>query len=169
MAQGIQQLKGCLVGPRIQAGLLRATPAGLEGKVATNVFIEDLVRRELKLAPHHIVYLGDSNYYLPTQQEIQTILSASQVDRHKWISDKFDCDDFAYALKGEMSTHAYETTDLKYGLCVGIVWGNFDWVEGYHAINWCITSEEKLLLIEPQNDNFYPSSHCTDGVSLLLV
>jgi hypothetical protein len=72
-------------------------------------------------------------------------------------------------LKGEMSIHAYDTGDIRYGLCVGMVWGNFAWVEGYHAVNWFIASDGALRFIEPQNDSVSDVSQCQGAISLLIA
>ena len=112
---------------------------------------------------------GDGTYYLPTMNEIQHLLAASQSDRRKWTAERFDCDDFSYVLKGEAAIHSYDSADFRFGLCLGIVWGNFDWVNGYHAINWFIDSRKKLYLIEPQTDAIYTADHCVGNISLIVV
>ncbi len=112
---------------------------------------------------------GDSVFYLPTLAEVRRVLVASQLDRRTWLQDRFDCDDFAYVLKGEMSAHAYDTAERRLGLCFGMLWANFDWVEGFHAVNWVVTSDESIWLIEPQTDDIYPHARCTGGIALLLA
>ena len=113
---------------------------------------------------------GDGSYYLPTRAEIEAIMRASQSDRRMWLQERFDCDDFAYVLKGEISAHAYDTEEHRYGLCSGIVWGYFDWiVQPFHAVNWVLTSDTTLWLIEPQTDAIYPAERCTGGITRLLV
>ncbi|MBX7166076.1 MAG: caspase family protein [Pirellulales bacterium] len=146
------------------------TPAA-GGTVAKSSYVQTVAQQQLngKFSSDPGIRLGDSMFYLPTRNEVEQLLSASQLDRRTWLAERFDCDDFAYALKGEASVHAYDTGDLAYGLCLGIVWGNFDWVSGYHAVNWFLDSTSKLWLIEPQNDTLYDASHCQGGISLLLV
>ena len=78
---------------------------------------------------------------------METHRAASRQDtgsRTRWLEERFDCDDFAYVLKAEMSVHAYQSAAMKFGLCVGMVWGNFDGVDGYHAVNWFVDKHATL-------------------------
>ena len=169
----VKSLAGHLVGPRVNAaresdaGFLEVTP----GSVASKNTVEGVVQQYLsgKFSGDPGIRYGDGTYYLPTLQEVQLILSESQANRRTWLEERFDCDDFAYVIKGEMSVHAYDTGDIKYGLSVGIVWGNFDWVSGYHAVNWFVASDGVLRFIEPQTDLIYDASRCQGGISLLLL
>ncbi len=175
---------GRLVGPRVPALASiepQATTRSLrapysqqhpQGREIDTESLKILVQRALagKLANDHEIHYGDTHFYLPTLAEVALILQASHLDRKKWMQERFDCDDFAYVLKGEMSAHAYDAPDLHLGLCSGIVWGCFDWTgDEFHAVNWAVTSDEVVWLIEPQTDDIYPIERCTGGISLLLV
>lgn len=146
-------------------------PGAAQGSVVPANVVHGTVHRHLagKFSSDPGIRYGDGMYYLPTLPEVQQILDASQLDRRTWMAERFDCDDFAYVLKGEMSIHAYDTGSLRFGLCVGIVWGNFDWVSGYHAINWFIADDGALRFIEPQTDSMYEASRCQGSVLLLVV
>jgi hypothetical protein len=172
------RLSGQLVGRRIakqapaSAATAALTPAaGPKGVVAPASSLDGLVRQSLlgKLAADPGIRFGDGSFYLPTLQEVQQILTASRLDRETWMEERFDCDDFAYVLKAEMSVHAYKSGDMKFGLCVGMVWGNFDWVDGYHAVNWFVDNNSTLRFIEPQDDVIHDMEHCQGQISLLLV
>ena len=143
----------------------------MSGTVASSSSLDGLVRQKLagKFSSHPGIRFGDGSYYLPTLGEVQSILEESQLNRRKWLAERFDCDDFAYVLKGEMSVHAYESNEFRFPLCVGIVWGNFDWVDGYHAVNWFIDSSGEIRFIEPQDDKIFELSRCQGQISLLLV
>lgn len=171
---------GRLTGRRIASGLAigiapatlsAAVPGAAAGRVAPSSSLDGVVRQLLngKFASDPGIRFGDGSFYLPTLDEVRHILEASKLDRQTWTEERFDCDDFAYVLKGEMSQHAYQAQDLRFGLCVGIVWGNFDWVQGYHAVNWLIDSTQTLSFIEPQDDTIYDLTHCQGGISLLLT
>lgn len=170
-----KQLEGALVGPRITdnwlSGQESLIPSASQGTVVSVNTVQGIVQRQLtgKFASDPGIRFGDGTYYLPTIQEVREILSKSQADRRTWLAERFDCDDFAYVLKGEMSIHAYDTGDIRYGLCVGMVWGNFAWVKGYHAVNWFIASDGALRFIEPQNDSVYDVSQCQGAISLLIA
>jgi hypothetical protein len=167
--------RGLLTGRRFAAPVAfvgaAAAPPAAGGVVAQQSRVSTIVQTALagKFSSDPGIRYGDGYFYLPTLAEVQQILVASQLDRRTWLAERFDCDDFAYVLKGEMSIHAYDSGDLRYGLCVGMVWGDFDWVAGYHAINWFIASDMVLRLIEPQSDTVYDVSHCLGRISLLLV
>ncbi len=146
-----------------------APPA--QGTLASSQDVHDVVAASLagKFASDPGIRYGDEQFYLPSLDEIAWILGESQLDRRTWLQNRFDCDDFAYVLKGEMSSHAYANAELTCGLCVGIAWGNFDWLEGNHAVNWFIDSTGTLGFIEPQDDRIFPASSCTGNLYLLLA
>lgn len=174
---------GRLVGPRVRApkaltesliaqAALDLPPASDAAREITVDALDLLVTSVLagKLSDSPGIRYGDDRYYLPTIAEITLIVQASQVDRKTYMQERFDCDDFSYVLKGEMSAHAYDTGDLRLGLCSGIVWGYFDWTgDDFHAVNWAVASDESIWLIEPQTDDIYPIERCTGGITLLLV
>ena len=162
---------GMLSGPRMGGtrGVAAARAAG--GVIAKQSGVNAIVRSQLagKIHPSATIRYGDGTYYLPTISEIRNLLAASQSDRRTWTAERFDCDDFSYVLKGEAAAHSYNSADFRFGLCVGIIWGNFDWVNGYHAVNWFIDSQRSLYLIEPQTDLIYRASQCSGDVSLIVV
>jgi hypothetical protein len=43
-----------------------------------------------------------------------------------------------------MSVHACQSAAMKFGLCVGTVWANFDGVDGYLAVNWFVDKHATL-------------------------
>lgn len=147
------------------------TTAAASGMIVSSSSLDGMLRRILagKLLVDPGIRFGDGSFYLPLLNEVEAILKASQSDRRTWLAERFDCDDFAYVLKGEMSVHAYETPGLKFGLCVGIVWGYFDWVQGYHAVNWFLDDQGVLRFVEPQTDQIYDLTHCQGEISLLLA
>lgn len=142
------------------------------GRVATSQWLDQLIRARLtdKFTHAAVLRFGDECYYLPSRRELALILRESQPERRRHMLERYDCDDFAYAIKGEMTAHAWETDDLRYGLCVGLAWGRFDWMPvAGHAVNWAVTSDEALWFIEPQTDDIYPHERCTGGIRLLIV
>lgn len=173
MAVRFRAVNGRLVGPRYEGHAVAGPiPAGAPGKaIDADALWETLTETVFvgKFADERAIRLGDATYYAPRRAELERLLEASLLDRRQWLEERHDCDDFAYVLKGEASSHAYESPEVRYGLCVGIVWGHFDWVDGYHAINWALTSDAGLLLIEPQTDAIYEPHRCTGQVGLLLV
>lgn len=172
-------IHGRLVGPRITTrsaislyGSDLAVDAMRPGRLLAAPDLERLLRTALagRLAPAAVLRCGDRHYYLPTRPEIALLLRASQRDRRQHLLERYDCDDFAHAIKGEMTAHAHDTGELRHGLCVGLAWGRFDWTgPEYHAVNWVVTSDEALWLIEPQTDDIYPHPRATGDIDLIVV
>lgn len=149
-----------------------AVEPGAPGRIATSEWLGRLIRTTLaaKLTPTALLRFGDNSYYLPSRRELALILRESQADRKQHMLERYDCDDFAYAVKGEMTAHAYDVGELRYGLCVGLAWGRFDWMTvAGQAVNWAITCDEAMWFIEPQTDDIFPCERCTGGLELLLV
>lgn len=161
---------GILIGKRFKDGKsLLDTPA--QGKVVTSDIAQKLVRTALGacLADKAHVRFADERYYLPTQDEVQYILDESKLDRKDWLSERFDCDDFSFILKGEISSHAYQAGQLTCGLCSGIVWGHFAWNKSYHAANWFLGADEQLFFIEPMWDTILDAGQCRKGIDLIVA
>jgi hypothetical protein len=148
----------------------QAAPAA-SGAMATAARVQEIITTTLgsKITSDAVVRMGDVQYYLPTLNEVQQLLTESSLDRRKWLEERFDCDDFSYVLKGEFSIHAYDSGDISYGFSDGIIWGNFSWVQGYHAVNLVVTNDQVLRLIEPQTDAIYDADQCQGGVGLIVV
>jgi hypothetical protein len=175
----VRPAKGTLRGRRFVMPTgrgLTETPAApvapaASGAVATATRVQEIITATLgsKITSDAVVRMGDVQYYLPTSDEVQQLLGESSLDRHKWLEDRFDCDDFSYVLKGEFSIHAYDSGDISYGFSDGIVWGNFSWVQGYHAVNLVVTNDQVLRFIEPQTDAIYEAEQCQGSVGLIVV
>lgn len=100
-----------------------------------------------------ILYPGDAEYYCPPLAEAQAIIANSQIDKHTYARDVFDCDDFTAVLKANFSQAAYDEGDRLHAYCVGILWANQPYG---HALNWMINSDRVLRLIEPQKARIFP-------------
>ena len=65
-------------------------------------------------------------------------------------SIKFDCDDFAVCMKGEVSKYSYnQTRPTDMGSLCGIMWGRNGTID--HAFNFTIDPFLNLILFEPRN------------------
>jgi len=122
-----------------------------------------------KLNDNFSIRFGDAKYYLPTAEEFGQIVSATSIDRRRWIQDKFDCDDFSYILKAFTSSVAYFTNDLVHGLSTGIIWGRFSWVSEFHACNWFLDNSRTFHLIEPQDGRIFPAQACLGSVTFIAA
>jgi hypothetical protein len=119
--------------------------------------------------------LGDAEYYLPTHAEVKTIIANSLKSRRVYAPNIYDCEDFAFVLKSHFCQAAYcRGGELGTAYCMGIVWGEGLWTgqKGEpHAMNWVITAEGYLWLIEPQTGemrSMQPAAKADNGVYLLL-
>lgn len=89
------------------------------------------------------LYLSDRQYKLVAKSEIKRFLAQDKTDLLNYVSEYFDCDDFAYRLMGQFSMPGWAE------LAFGIAWGNFP---KPHAINLFVDGNKKVWFIEPQND-----------------
>jgi hypothetical protein len=80
----------------------------------------------------------------------------------------FDCDDFAFALKGLLCLEG-RRQHLQASICVGIAWGVFRWMRGNHAVNWFLDSTGVLFWIEPQDRSLHRLDECVKGSLTLLL
>lgn len=106
-----------------------------------------------RFAPDFKLLMGDSKYYLPPLEDVRRILVADSIDRRRYTSQKYDCDDFTISLKNRFNLDAYRNGRRRYPYSVGMLFG--DLKEGPHAINIVITNREQILLIEAQNDSIF--------------
>lgn len=89
----------------------------------------------------------DRFFYAQTPEVWDHVLQYSSVNNKKYVSDRFDCDDFAFALKGTMGQK------LSIGSSIGVI---VDY-SGKHAYNALLVTDDNKLSIqflEPQQDTF---------------
>jgi hypothetical protein len=156
-----------------------AVPAVIapQGVVATAEYVQGLLESAFsgKFGATNILRLGDAHYYLPTPQEIDRIINDSSLDRKIWTPERFDCDDFAYVLKAEFCTHAYDAGEsLSCSFALGMIWGNFNWRDEFHAANLVVlhnpaNDRNGVLLIEPKEDAYKQVEDCKGGVTMLTM
>ena len=129
---------------------------GYQGIYLSEDQVIKIIRKRLagKLKSNCNIILGDARYFCPSLSYAQKIINDTSVDQHKWIEERFDCDDFAFLLKAGFVKDAYNGGKRRAAHCFGIVWGS---LPGPHAINWMINDDMKLRFVEPQNDQiFFP-------------
>ena len=116
-------------------------------------------------------YMGfaDSHYCLMNLKATRQYLQRIRIRGRSDLEEGFDCDDFAYVLKGRMCLYGRDKLHAKHSLCIGIAWGYFEWVPNEnHAVNWMIDESKKLYWIEPQNRTIYPAEECRGRLQLIL-
>jgi len=96
----------------------------------------------------------DSNYYLVDIATWKTMISFDWVHLKKYLTDKFDCDNYSFAF----ATHISELYDISVSTCYGQALDkNTHNLIGWHYWNTIITQEsdgtKHLWFFEPQNSN----------------
>ena len=107
------------------------------------------------------VWIADSNYVMPTKEELKKILFRSQINQSGYKSEMNDCDDYALFLHVDVIRQRYEdykqgkiSEDQAYPLAFGQIWYCSPTIT-VHAINICITCDKGILLIEPQQTKIF--------------
>jgi Agglutinin C-terminal len=113
---------------------------------------------------------GDQRYYLPSQQEITTLLKDIPLQPVGLFGEVFDCDDYVYVMRGAVSIYGRDILRLQAGLSFGIAWARFGWKpDPLHACNWVVDDTNRFNWIEPQDRNLHSSTECLGGMTLLIV
>jgi len=94
-----------------------------------------------KAAVEHLM-AADTSYKLVDLRHFKEWLRKNPISSLSYTIRKFDCDDYAAALNGDV-------TKWDSDLCFGTIWVRRP---GGHALNWIITTDKEFLLVEPQTD-----------------
>ena len=105
------------------------------------------IRRDIGTRGYDL-HISDKSYTGYSIWEVQRFIKSHDNTNHmRYISEVFDCDDFAQVLQGGVNR-------VMLGIPFGTIWyyGN-NWG---HAVNigYC-HRQDKIYLVEPQNDRFY--------------
>ena len=85
----------------------------------------------------------DAKYWACSKQEFQDWIIWDWTNKKKYITDAYDCENFAFSFKARC--------DRRIGInCVGLV---IDY-SGGHAYNVVVFPDSPAELYEPQNDNW---------------
>lgn len=155
------------------AALVTRLPRQATGGEMARTELEPWLREVLKpvLVPEPKWYFGDTVYYLPTAQDVQTAWAGSGLGDLISTPQRFDCDDFAFAFKGHCSRFAYFRGDWKLcGLCVGFVSGLL-WRQGRHAASLYVGYDNGVAdvrLFEPGNGTPHTLAECREISGLFI-
>ncbi|MDH3657572.1 MAG: lectin MOA-related protein [Nitrosopumilus sp.] len=125
--------------------------------------LENLLYRKLKgkILDDASILLADEKYYCPPQSDIEYLIKRNKINRKKYTSEIFDCDDFALSLKYFFIKHAYSNGKRRAPHCAGIIWGFIGGEQ--HAVNIVVNDKKEVFFIEPQKDLiFFPDDEDTD-------
>ena len=85
----------------------------------------------------------DSKYWVCDRAEFNKIVQWDWTDKKQYISEKYDCDNFAFSFKARVDKWFHLN-------CVGLV---IDW-SGAHAYNIVVFKDGTWSLFEPQSDTW---------------
>lgn len=115
----------------------------------------------------------DEFYYAPTRFEFEQYIYHNPIVVMPGDpiagTEGFDCDDFAFVLKGNVSLFNRNSAHKPHSWAVGMIWGEFAWVKEYHVTNWIFTRDKGLFLVEPQNGRLEDFSLCRGKVTLVIL
>lgn len=113
---------------------------------------------------------SDEQFYAPTEAEVRTFLEAEPIPAELYQDEVFDCDDYAFVLKGLVSLHARSLERITSSMSIGIAWGRFDWVDDeFHATNWVLLEDGEFRWLEPQDGTVHAVGECSGGLTLVVV
>lgn len=101
-------------------------------------------------AGSYALHISDGSYTGYSIWELQEYMkNFDSTNLRVWVAETFDCDDFAQVLQGNVN-------GFFPGIAFGTIWyGPKDNSWG-HAVNiYYSYSDNKVYLVEPQNDTFY--------------
>lgn len=130
-----------------------------------------------------LLQISDPVMTMPSESAFATMIDALKPSVPK--SDTFtgdggfDCDDFAFILKGLVAKWRVDDDPNGLPLAFGVAWGRFRGFGNgqYHALNWVAFSEDrKIRWVEPQrlhgaalSDALKPFSPKHDRLSLMIA
>lgn len=97
--------------------------------------------------PNAAIHLADRKYKTTSKTEFNRFITHDLVNKNIYISEYYDCDDFSFALMGEISNQEWGA------LPFGILWTEVP--GGAHAVNCFIDKKREVWIVEPQNDKIF--------------
>jgi hypothetical protein len=107
--------------------------------------------------------MPDGKYWAPDLKTLKKYIINSQIYKYNYNLEWMDCDDFALLLHSDIIKRRYEKIiknkfekERRLPISFGQVW--LTKVKGEntaHAINICYTSDNGIMLIEPQTNDIW--------------
>ena len=113
----------------------------------------ELIKDQCNLEPNcFFVTPGDIDYWALSYDDLNMILEKSPIDKYQYLTDRHDCEDFAWELKAWISSKY--VGDTAFGLVEtnNYIGGKVGFA---HAFCVAILEDERVVLIEPQTDQIF--------------
>jgi len=120
-------------------------------KVSSSRLWQDIRQTGFKVPPLKIDIGDDPYYYLVPDNKVMELIRACPSNKFQYIADSRDCDDFARILEGWFSEQNLGN------VAIGTLHTGLKFHDGSvedHAMCWLMTEQNKLWMIEPQNDDY---------------
>ena len=127
--------------------LNRSAPRQLQNERISGSEVREILEASDCWTKSSVFRQADGSYKLVNRPSLEYFLASSKISEYLYTKESFDCDDFAFALMGDI-------TKWDADLAFGIIWVITATGNG-HALNWFIDGEKKLWLVEPQNDKIF--------------
>jgi hypothetical protein len=108
---------------------------------------ETITAVELKRSFPFILRCADSEYRVIDYDALVEFVKFDWTDSKKYKPEEFDCDNYGAEFDGKIKSFGNFTCARVHGY--------FSWVNGNHECICCYTTKGWILL-EPQNNTFYP-------------
>jgi hypothetical protein len=116
--------------------------------------LRQLVARDFKLMDGCYMLFADERYRITPIKVVKSYILRSCVPRRRYVTEFFDCDNFALTLSGRFDWDKYPQ-----GYAHGEIWVLTP--SGGHAVNcWCVLDTDgirtKMVVVEPQTGAMFP-------------
>jgi len=98
------------------------------------------------------IFISDDKYIYPDISDVKKLLRDTFFEKYKYVSDKFECNQFEKILAGFVTQWQYKEGH-KLPWKFGIAWTR----GGKHCVN-IVETDDCVYLIEPQNDKVWEAS-----------
>ena len=146
---------------------------------------EDLIKQLHALWPDLVdglpgptnLAIPDNTYWLPSKRDLEWLVVDTFMEKYRYKAEVFDCDDFALVLHAFVVQNRYIEIEQRklskdewFPWAFGQVWGTkFRGKPTGHAINICLTRDEGVILLEPQNDQIWKADSNRDHVHFVRI
>ncbi|MHA7630217.1 lectin MOA-related protein [Corallococcus sp. M7] len=163
-----QNYNVCAGAPNSGAGgwsWLYAHPTDAAASFSTEYFaldrhlLETLLKRQWPALSLQYLGRGDAYYGVLSNAKAKAIWNAANFGQLRYQPDVFDCEDFSYVYKAQVSRQQYAdyvATGIKFAYAAGSIVG--DKPPGAHAVNIFIDETFTAQILEPQNGTIVPGS-----------